>query len=83
VENIRYSVTKRFDTVLETLLFKDTCGRLLEMDRYICNLGVRIHEIQNGIPMPHTGWHALPSPEELKYAVNKLITANRTTWRST
>ena len=73
VENVRYSVTKGFDTVLETLLFADTCGRLLEIDRFIYDLGVRIHEIQNGIAMPHTGWHALPTPEELKRAVNRLI----------
>lgn len=73
VGNVRYSATKRFDTVLETLLFDQTHDRLLEIDQFIYGLGVRIHEIQNGIAMNHTGWNSLPSPEQLKRAVNRLI----------
>lgn len=73
VENIRLCVETGIETVLETLLFAETQHRMLEINRYIYDLGVRIHEIQNGISMQHTGWNAIAARDDLVRAVTELI----------
>ncbi|WP_068786569.1 radical SAM protein [Paenibacillus phocaensis] len=76
-ENIAYSTTTAIDTVLETLLFAETEHRLLEIADQVYRLGVRTHEIQNGIEMAHSGWKATTARDSLKKAVQQLIDAKR------
>lgn len=73
LENIRLCVAAGIDTVLETLLFAETQGKMKEISECVYQLGVRTHEIQNSILMEHTGWNAISAREELKRAVTELI----------
>lgn len=77
VENIRLCAAAGIDTVLETLLFSETVHKLKEINARAYELGVRTHEIQNGIVMNHTGWSHIPAREQLKRAVEDLIAAKR------
>ncbi|MDU4696695.1 MAG: radical SAM protein [Paenibacillus sp.] len=75
--NIAYSATTPIDTVLETLLFAETEHDLPEIAEHVYQLGVRTHEIQNSIQMPHSGWKAIAARDQLKRAVQQLIDAKR------
>lgn len=77
IENIRHFTATKIDTVLETLLFAETQEHLREISARAYELGVRTHEIQNGIIMSHTGWKEIPAREQLKKAVLELIEAKR------
>ncbi|MNW37105.1 Cyclic pyranopterin monophosphate synthase [compost metagenome] len=54
-ENITTFAETGVNTVLETLLFNETEQRLNEINDHVYAMGVRTHEIQNGIAMNHTG----------------------------
>ncbi|MDN4067160.1 radical SAM protein [Paenibacillus vini] len=73
VNNIKLCTAAGLDTVLETLLFKETEGHMDEISDRVYQLGVRTHEIQNSIVMNHTGWRSIAAREALKKAVNDLI----------
>lgn len=73
LENIRLCVAAGIDTVLETLLFAETQNNMKDISECVYQLGVRIHEIQNGILMSHTGWNAITARDELKRVVSELI----------
>lgn len=73
LENIRLCVAANIETVLETLLFAETRNNMKEISECVYRLGVRIHEIQNGILMNHTGWNAIAARDELKRALSDLI----------
>lgn len=73
IENIKLCVEAGLDTVLETLLFTETQNNMKEISEFIYNLGVRTHEIQNGIMMGHTGWNAVSKRDELKRAMTELV----------
>jgi MoaA/NifB/PqqE/SkfB family radical SAM enzyme len=77
LDNIRTFTSTKVDTVLETLLFAETQDHLREISAMAYDLGVRTHEIQNGIIMDHTGWNAIPAREQLQKAVNELIAAKK------
>jgi MoaA/NifB/PqqE/SkfB family radical SAM enzyme len=73
VDNIRLCVAAGIETVLETLLFSETQGRMREISEAVYQLGVRIHEIQNSIGMDHSGWNAIAARDGLARAVTELI----------
>lgn len=73
INNIELCTAAGLDTVLETLLFDETAGRMDEISDRVYQLGVRTHEIQNSIVMNHTGWRAIAAREALRKAVNDLI----------
>lgn len=74
VENIQiFTSSTKVNTVLETLLFKETQGQLSEINARAYELGVKTHEIQNGIIMSHSGWNDIPAKEQLRAAVQELI----------
>lgn len=75
--HIRYAVAAGLETVVETLLFDRTQDHLVEIHERVYELGVRIHEIQNGIIMRHSGWQAITARDALQQAISKLITARR------
>lgn len=75
VENIRHFAATKVDTVVETLLFAETQEHLTEISARAYELGVKTHEIQNGIIMNHTGWKDIPAREQLRRAVAELIAA--------
>ncbi|WP_438447318.1 radical SAM protein [Gorillibacterium sp. sgz5001074] len=77
LENIRLCVEAGIDTVLETLLFRETQYRMKEISESVYALGVRTHEIQNSIVMDHTGWNAISAREDLKKAMTELLAAKR------
>lgn len=72
-ENITTFAQSGVNTVLETLLFKETEHHLNEINDHVYEMGVRTHEIQNSIIMNHSGWSAIAAQESLKKAVNDLI----------
>lgn len=72
-ENITLFASTGVNTVLETLLFNETEHHLKEINDHVYQMGVRTHEIQNSIMMPHTGWRAIAAREGLKNTVNDLI----------
>ncbi|WP_425415641.1 radical SAM protein [Paenibacillus oryzae] len=76
-DNIRACSETGFHTVLETLLFKGTMNSLNEIHDRVYELGARIHEIQNSIVMPHTGWQGILEERELKEAIHGLIARRR------
>ncbi len=71
--NIRACTEAGISTVLETLLFDETQGRMLDISDRVYDLGVRIHEIQNSIIMDHRGWNKIASREALVRSVQELI----------
>lgn len=73
LENIQLCVAANLETVLETLLFTETQNNIKEISERVYGLGVRIHEIQNGIVMDHTGWNAITARDELKRVITELI----------
>lgn len=73
-ENITLFAATSVDTVLETLLFNETQDNMKEISEHVYAMGVRTHEIQNSIIMDHTGWKSIAAREQLKNAVNELIT---------
>ncbi|WP_438431970.1 radical SAM protein [Gorillibacterium sp. sgz500922] len=75
--NLRRCAEKSFNTVVETLLFEETAGRLAAIHESAYGLGVRIHEIQNSIRMDHTGWSGIAARDQLKAAVEELVKAKR------
>lgn len=76
-DNIRTCSQARFHTVLESLLFTETLPMLNDVHDRVYELGARIHEIQNSIVMPHTGWEGVLKEQEIKEAVDKLIAHRR------
>jgi len=75
--NLWLCAESSFDTVVETLLFAETAGRLAEIHESAYELGIRIHEIQNSIRMEHSGWSAIAARDQLKAAVEELVRARR------
>ncbi|MFE4714728.1 MULTISPECIES: radical SAM protein [unclassified Paenibacillus] len=76
-ENISLFAATPVDTVLETLLFSETQDNMKEISDHVYDMGVRTHEIQNSIIMGHTGWKAIAAREQLKQAVNDLISRKK------
>jgi len=76
-ENITLFAATSVDTVLETLLFSETQDNMQEISDHVYGMGVRTHEIQNSIIMDHTGWKSIAAREQLKNAVNELITRKK------
>ncbi|MFC3747803.1 radical SAM protein [Paenibacillus sp. GCM10012306] len=76
-ENISLFAATPVDTVLETLLFSETQDNMNEISDHVYDMGVRTHEIQNSIIMGHTGWKAIAAREQLKQAVNDLISRKK------
>ncbi|CAM3307999.1 radical SAM protein [Paenibacillus taichungensis] len=71
--NIRLCTEAGLETVLETLLFEGTQANMQAISDKVYELGVRIHEIQNSIVMPHSRWSKIASKESLIQSVNDLI----------
>ncbi|MFF2910387.1 radical SAM protein [Paenibacillus sp. NPDC057934] len=76
-ENISLFAATPVDTVLETLLFSETQDNMKAISDHVYDMGVRTHEIQNSIIMGHTGWKAIAAREQLKQAVNDLISRKK------
>ncbi|TDL67719.1 radical SAM protein [Paenibacillus amylolyticus] len=72
-QNIRLCTEAGLETVLETLLFKGNQANMQAISDKVYDLGVRIHEIQNSIKMPHTDWSQVVSKESLVRSVTELI----------
>ncbi len=73
LNNIRLCVALKLETVLETLLFVETQNNIIAISECVYQLGVRIHEIQNGIMIKHSGWNAITARDELKRSMTELI----------
>lgn len=71
--NIRLCTELGLETVLETLLFQGNQDSMQAISDKVYNLGVRIHEIQNSIKMPHTDWSQIVSKASLVQSVTALI----------
>lgn len=60
------------DTVVETILFKETENNMGEIYRFIYGLGVRKHEIQYGIPIDKKKWYEISSGDRLLTIIDLL-----------
>ncbi|CAH1207379.1 GTP 3',8-cyclase [Paenibacillus sp. JJ-223] len=76
-QNIRMCAEAGLETVLETLLFEGTQSNMAAISEKVYELGVRIHEIQNSIVMPHSNWDRIATQEALVQSVNELIANKR------
>ncbi|PZT53202.1 radical SAM protein [Paenibacillus silvae] len=72
-QNIRLCTELGLETVLETLLFEGNQENMQAISDKVYELGVRIHEIQNSIKMPHTDWSQVVSKASLVQSVKALI----------
>jgi len=75
-ENIRIAAASRLEVVTETVMFRSTQYRLPEIHHRVHALGVRKHEIQNGIPIEKNDWAEVLSGSEVEQAIENLV-ANR------
>ncbi|MCM3173014.1 radical SAM protein [Paenibacillus sp. MER 99-2] len=73
-QNIRLCTEAGLETVLETLLFEGTQANMRAISEKVYDMGVRIHEIQNSIVMPHSNWSQITPKESLVHSVRELIT---------
>jgi MoaA/NifB/PqqE/SkfB family radical SAM enzyme len=73
LQNIRISTRSSIDTVLESVIFKRTEFTLTEIHHFIHDLGVRKHEIQNGIPIEKNDWAEVLPRERLEAVIDRLI----------
>ncbi|MCK6074606.1 radical SAM protein [Paenibacillus silvae] len=72
-QNIRLCTQLGLETVLETMLFEGNQENMQAISDKVYELGVRIHEIQNSIKMPHTDWSQIVSKASLVQSVKALI----------
>ncbi len=72
-ENIRISAKSEIDTVLESVIFKSTEFSLNDIHHHIHGLGVRKHEIQNGIPIAKNDWEEVLPQDRVEAVIERLI----------
>ena len=73
LENIRITTESAIDTVIESVMFKRTEFTLVDIHHFIHDLGVRKHEIQNGIPIEKNDWAEVLPRERLHAVIERLI----------
>lgn len=72
-QNIEISTRSSIDTVLESVIFKRTEFTLVDLHHFVHDLGVRKHEIQNGIPIEKNDWAEVLPRERLERVIERLI----------
>lgn len=72
---IRTAAASDIDTVVESVIFRGTDGRLPEINHRLFELGVRKHEIQNGIPIRQRDWADVLPPARVQEVIADLIEA--------
>ena len=75
-ENLSLAAASSIETVAETVMFTSTEDTILEIHKHLFDLGVRRHEIQNGIPIAARDWDEVLPRERIEALIEKLI-ANR------
>lgn len=74
VENIKSSLNcNNLDTVVETIIFKETENKILGVHKFLTDLGVTKHEIQLGIPIGNEKWESLTNLKKLTEIIKNLI----------
>lgn len=73
VDNIESSLNcNNLDTVVETIIFKETEDKILNVHKFLTDLGVVKHEIQLGIPIDNNKWENLTSIQKLVEIIKDL-----------
>lgn len=72
-ENIAIAARSPIDTVVESVIFKSTQHTLVDIHHYLHGLGVRKHEIQNGIPIAERDWAEVLPPPQVEAVIENLI----------
>jgi len=74
LSNIKNSLNcTNLDTIVETIVFKETEDELLNMHKFLTDLGVKKHEIQLAIPIDSNKWNNLTDINKLFKIVKDLI----------
>lgn len=63
------------EAVAETILFNETRTTLVDVHRFVADLGVKKHEIQMEIPSVHQGYENTLAPEDIAQAIAELAEA--------
>jgi len=74
VENIKNSLNcNNLDTVVESIIFKETEDNILNTHKFLTALGVTKHEVQLGIPIENNKWENLTDLQKLTEITKSLI----------
>lgn len=74
VDNIKSSLScNNLDTVVETIIFKETEDKVFGVHKFLADLGVTKHEIQLGIPIGNNKWENLTNLQKLTEIIKNLI----------
>src|SRR5262249_49571558 len=68
-QTIRITTASTIDTVVESVVFKKTEHTLVDLNRRVWELGVRKHEIQNGIPIQQRDWADVLPPRRVEEVI--------------
>ncbi|MCL6449867.1 MAG: radical SAM protein [Acetobacteraceae bacterium] len=72
LENLAHIARRGWPLSVETILLRDTVGRLVELHRLLADLGVRQHRIEFLTPVGHASWGLMPDFEEVADALERL-----------
>lgn len=70
---IRTTARSRIDTVVESVIFRKTEHTLVGLNHRVHELGVRKHEIQNGIPIQQRDWADVLPRRRVEEVIEDLI----------